>query len=382
MKAIVGGMVYPVSQAPIPGGTVLVDGERILAVGRELPVPEGAEVFDATGLNVIPGLIDCHSHAGLWEDGFGWEGDDVNELAEPVTPHLRAVDGINPDDIGLREAARAGVTAVWCAPGSANVIGGQGVAIHTVGTVVDDMIIKEPCGLKGALGENPKRCYGVELKKSPVTRMGTAAVLREALTRARNYEAKRQQCLAKGEPVEVDVRLEPLAKLLRGELRLRLHAHRADDIMTGLRIAREFHLDLCIDHCTEGHKIADKLAAAGVPAVVGPGLTARVKVELRELDFSTAGVCAKAGVKVAITTDHPVVPLKYLPLCVGLAIRAGLPWEEGLKAVTVNAAQILGIADQVGTLDPGKFADIAVFKGDPFSMDGQAVAVMVKGQWV
>lgn len=382
MKAIVGGTVYPVIGDPIRGGTVLVEGERIVAVGQSIPVPCDAEVFDASGLNVMPGMIDAHSHVGLWEEGFGWEGDDVNEITEPLTPHLRAVDGINPDDLGLKEALRAGVTAVWCAPGSANVIGGQGVAIHTVGKVVDDMVIKEPCGLKAALGENPKRCYGVELKKGPVTRMGSAAMLREALNRARNYDARKQHCIAKGEPVEIDLKLEPLVKLLRGELCLRLHAHRADDIMTGLRIAREFGIGICIDHCTEGHKVADKLAAAGVPAVVGPALTARVKVELRELDFSTAGVCARAGVKVAITTDHPVVPLKYLPLCVGLAVKAGLPWDEALKAVTINAAEIVGIADRVGSLEPGKLADVIVVKGDPFSMDGQVVAVMVKGQWV
>ncbi|HHV79378.1 MAG TPA: amidohydrolase [Firmicutes bacterium] len=382
MIAIVGGNVYTGRGKLIPRGTVLVEGERIVAVGQGITIPRDAQVKDVSGMTVFPGMIDAHCHVGLFEEGLGWEGDDVNEITDPITPQLRAVDGINPEDVGLKEAARAGVTAVWSAPGSANIIGGQGVALHTVGRFVEDMVLREPCGLKAALGENPKRCYGLELKKSPSTRMGSAATLRETLVKAQNYARKKKHAEEKGEPVEIDFKLEPIVKLLKGELTLRLHAHRADDIMTGIRIAREFGFPICIDHCTEGHKVADVLARERIPAVIGPSLTGRVKVELRELDFATVAACASAGVKVAIATDHPVVPSKYLPLCVGLAIKAGLSWDYALQAVTLNAAEIIGIDDQVGTIEAGKLADICVAQGDPFSIEGKMVAVMVKGQWL
>ena len=366
MLAITNVKIITVTQGIIDEGTVLVEDGKIKAVGQQVAVPADAEIIDGSGKVLSPGLIDAHSHAGLDEEGYGSEGWDYNEATDPATPWLRAIDGINPTEMGLRDAAANGVTTVCVVPGSANVIGGEGVIIHTYGDVVDEMVISRDAGLKVAFGENPKRVYK-EQKKMPTTRMGTAAILREHLVRAMNYMARLEQGEKDPDKMpERDLRLENLVRVLRREIPLRAHAHRADDIMTALRIADEFNVRIVIEHATEGHKIAEHLARRQVPAVVGPSMTSRSKVELQEQDFSTAAVLNEAGVKVALTLDHPVVPLKYLPVVAALAVRAGLPEEEAWKAITINPAEILGIDHLVGSIEVGKAADLVLWSGDPW----------------
>jgi len=327
-------------------------------------------------------MIDAHGHAGVWEEGLGFEGSDGNEMTDPITPHLRALDAINPHEEGIAEALRAGVTAMCILPGSANVVGGQGVVVHLHGNTVEEMIIKEDGGLKMAFGENPKRVYSGQ-KKTPSTRMATAAILRENLVKAQNYLAKLEK--AKTDPdkaPERDLKMEVLVRVLKRELSVRAHAHRADDIMTALRIAKEFNLDMSIEHCTEGHKITRELKEAGVWALVGPSLTNRSKVELKELSFSTLRVLWEAGIPVTITMDHPVIPVGYLPTAAGYAVKAGLPREEALKAITINPARVLGIDDRYGSLEVGKMADMVLWSGDPLEIQSEVEKVFIHGQVV
>ena len=382
MLAIKNAKIITVTQGIIEQGTVLVDEGKVKAVGQQVAVPADAEVIDGTGKVLSPGLIDAHSHAGLDEEGYGSEGWDYNEAVDPATPWLRAIDGINPTEMGLRDAAANGVTTVCVVPGSANVLGGEGVIIHTYGNVVDEMVVSRDAGLKVAFGENPKRVYQQQ-KKMPTTRMGTAAILREHLVKAANYMAK----LEKGEKdpektPERDLRMENLVRVLRREIPLRAHAHRADDMMTALRIAEEFNVRIVIEHATEGHKIAEQLARRQVPAVVGPSLSSRSKVELQELDFRTAAVLNAEGVKVALTLDHPVIPLKYLPVVAALAVRYGLPEQEAWKAITINPAEILGIDDRVGSIEVGKAADLVLWSGDPLDVRSRAERVLIDGRIV
>ena len=381
MLAIVGGRILTITRGEMDGGTVLVDGSRIVAVGRDVAVPAGATIVDASGKYVMPGLIDAHTHVGIAEEAQGWAGNDVNEMTDPVTAHLRAVDAINPEDEGFRDAVKGGVTSLQINPGSANVIGGQTVAVKAFGRTIDEMVLRQPAGLKAALGENPKRVYG-DQKKAPSTRMGSAAVLREWLVKAQNYTEKLEK-QAKGDadkPFERDLRLEAIAGVLRHEYPLRLHAHRADDIMTALRIRDEFDLPMSIEHCTEGFKVADELAKRGIPAMVGPTLTARTKVELRDRSLRTPGLLAMAGVKVAIITDHWVVPIQHLIVSVILAVKEGLDSDEALKAVTINPAEIIGVAERVGSLEAGKDADIQVLSGHPLDIMSRAERVYVGGR--
>lgn len=358
-------------------GTILVEDGRIVALGADLAIPPEARVLDARGLCVLPGLVEAHCHLGLAEEGVRFEGDDVNEVSDPVTPQLRALDGINPRDEGFRDALAGGVTTVFVTPGSANVIGGQGAVLKTCGLVVDRMVVREPAGMKIAFGENPKWNYGWR-KKAPVTRMATAALLRQELARAADYRRKRE----KGEEVDRDLKLEALALVLSGRIPLRAHAHRADDMLTALRIAREFGVGVVLEHCTEGHLIAAELAEGRVPCVVGPALSSRSKVELREMRFATAAALASAGVPVALTTDHPVVPIQYLRLCAALAAGEGMPRERALAAVTIAAARILGVDDRVGSLAPGKDADLVLLRGDPLDPTSRVELVLVNGETV
>lgn len=310
MLAIINGDVYTMAGPVIKGGRILIKDERILAVGgSELSIPSEAKVIDVREKVVMPGLIDAHCHLGIWEEIYQTEGDDINEGSDSVTPHLRAIDGVNPADIAFKDALRAGITAVYTGPGSGNVIGGLGLVMHTYGTVIDKMVLRNPAGLKVAFGENPKRFYS-EQKKMPMTRMATAALLRENLVAARQYLNKRKNF----SEFERDLKLEALSLVLEKKIPLRAHAHRADDIMTALRIAEEFGVDIVIEHCTEGHFIAKELAEKGVQAVVGPSLIAREKVELKERSFKTPGVLADYGLTVALMTDHPATPIQYLPL--------------------------------------------------------------------
>jgi imidazolonepropionase-like amidohydrolase len=361
---------------------VLIDGNKIEAVGRGVAVPQGAKVIDGTDKVLTPGLIDAHSHAGLDEEGFGFEGWDYNEATDPATPWLRAIDGINPVEMGLRDAAANGITTVCVVPGSANVLGGEGIVIHTYGSIVDEMVVSRDAGLKVAFGENPKRVYQGQ-KKMPTTRMGTAAILRENLVRAMNYMTKMEKNQKDPDkPLERDLRMEALVRVLRREIPLRAHAHRADDIMTALRIADEFQVRVVIEHATEGHKIAQQLSTRGVPAVVGPTLSSRSKVELQELSFNTPAILTKAGVKVAFTLDHPVIPLKYLPVVAALAVKAGLPEAEAWKAMTINPAEILGLSQKIGSIEAGKEADLVLWSGDPLDIRSQAEVTIIAGQIV
>ena len=383
MLFIKNGLVYTMAGDIIEGGSILVKDGKIVEIGKDIVAPLDAEVIDVEGRMVTPGFIDAHCHLGMWEDGMGFEGDDGNEWVDPVTPQLRSIDGINPMDITFEEAYVGGVTTAITGPGSANVIGGEFVALKTYGKRIDDMIIKFPVAMKIAFGENPKRVYESQ-KKSPITRMATAAILRETLFKAKAYLEKKER--AKEDPSkmpEFDMRMEEMAKVLKKEIPLKAHAHRADDIFTALRIAKEFDVDITLDHCTEGHLIADYLAKEGKPAIVGPSLSDRSKVELRNLTFKTPGILQKAGVKIAIMTDAPVIPLQYLPLCAGLAARSGLDEMEALKAITINPAEIIGISDRVGSLEVGKDADIVIFDGNPIKdIDCKTFATIINGKVV
>ena len=381
MLAIVGGTVLTPTEE-LKGATVLVKGRTIAAVGTDVDVPRDARVIDAAGKYVIPGLIDAHCHTGLFPDGVGWRESDGNEATDPVTPHLRAIDAVHPEDMAFEDLRRWGVTTVNTGPGSANLVGGQTAVIKTRGRTVEEMLLKAPAGMKMALGENPKRVYG-EQKKLPSTRMGNAALLREWLTKAGNYLEKKKHAEEKGEPFEVDIKLEALSQVLLGKLPAHIHCHRADDIMTALRIADEFGIkDVVLIHATEGYKVADILAERGVPCVVGPILFSRTKYELRGMDPRNPVELSRAGVKVAIQTDQ-MSAVKYILFDAALAVREGMDEGEALKAITLYPAEILGIADRVGSIAPGKDADLVVLAAHPFDVARSRVElVLIEGEVV
>jgi len=380
--AVVGGRVVPITSAPIEGGVVVIADGKIVALGRDIAVPDDAEVIDAAGGWVLPGFVEAHGHVGVHEEGEGWAGQDTNEMTEPVTAHVRALDAINPADIGFRDAISGGVLAVNVNPGSGNPIGGQTAALKCWGRTVDEMLLKAPAGMKSALGENPKRVYSQQ-KKTPSTRLGTAAVIRGALVDASNYlqriEAEQAKPADERKPVDRDLKLEALGKVLRREIPWRQHCHRADDIATGLRIAEEFGYRLVIDHGTEAHLLADILAAKDIPVIIGPLLTSRSKVELRNRSLASPGKLAAAGVTIAITTDHPVVPIHFLAYQAGLAVKHGLDSETALQALTINPARIVGIDERLGSLDPGKDADLVIWSGDPLDVPSRVERALVDG---
>ena len=373
--------LYTMAGTEIKNGDLLIKGDKIAAVGEELQV-DGAETIDLSGQYVTPGFIDAHCHIGMFEDSLGFEGDDGNEMTDPVTPQLRAIDALFPTDRTFDEALAAGVTTAVTGPGSANVIGGQFAAVKTYGRTIEEKLLRAPVAMKIAFGENPKRVYHNQ-KKSPTTRMATAAILRESLYKAKEYMEKKQAAAGdQGKMPAFDLKWESLLPVLNNEIPLKAHAHRADDIMTAIRIAEEFKLRITLDHCTEGHLIADLLAARGYPAIVGPSFGDRSKVELRNLTFETPGILSKAGVKVAIMTDAPVIPLQYLPLCAKLAVRNGMEPEEALKAITINPAEIVGLSQRVGSLEVGKDADLVVFDQNPLAFETNIMIVFVNGQKV
>jgi imidazolonepropionase-like amidohydrolase len=376
------GRILTMANRNYDRGDILIEGNKIKEIAEDIPAPAGAEIIDARGMWIMPGIVDAHCHIGMWEDGIGFEGADGNEETDPVTPHLRAIDGINPGDNSFREAREHGITTVVTGPGSANVVGGQFAALKTYGRRVDDMIVKAPLAVKVALGENPKRVYG-EQRKSPSTRMATAAILRETLIEARDY--KRKMELGKQDPEKMpdrDLKMEIMVKVLDRELPLKVHAHRADDILTAIRIAREFDVDITIDHCTEGHKITDFLLEENARVIVGPLLTDRSKVELKNLTFKSPAVLSRAGLKVAIMTDHPVIPIQYLPVCASIAVREGMDEMEALKAITIYPAWVSGLDDRVGSLEEGKDADIAIFDGHPLDIRSRTRMVFIDGRLV
>ncbi|MBO0831098.1 MAG: amidohydrolase [Actinobacteria bacterium] len=383
--AIVGGRVVPITGQPVDNAVVTVRDGKITAVGPAgtNSVPDGVPIIDAAGRWVLPGFIEAHGHVGVHEEGEGWAGSDSNELSEPVTAHVRALDAINPADLGFRDAIAGGVLAVNVNPGSGNPIGGQTAAIKCWGRTVDEMLLRAPAGVKSALGENPKRVYS-ERKQQPSTRLGTAAVIRSALVSAANYlqriEAEERKTEDERKPVERDLKLEALGKVLRREIPWRQHCHRADDIATALRIAAEFGYDLVIDHGTEAHLLADILAARNIPVVIGPLFTSRSKVELRNRSLANPGKLAAAGVTIAITTDHPVVPINFLIHQASLAVKHGLDRDSALRALTINPARIIGVGDRLGSIEPGKDADLVIWSGDPLDVLSRVDRALIDGE--
>lgn len=376
------GLVYTM-KAPQPSiMDVLMEGGKLRAIGVNLETPEDAKIIDCSEKLVFPGFIDAHCHLGLWEDSIGFEGDDGNEMTDPITPHLRGIDAMNPMDVNFREACEGGVTTAVAGPGSANIIGGQFAAVKTHGNRIDDMIVKAPIAMKCAFGENPKRVYSGS-KKTPSTRLAIVGEFRKTLFAAKEYLAKKE---AAGEDLSkmpaFDMKLEALIPVLKKEIHLKAHAHRADDIFSAIRIAKEFDLLLSLEHCTEGHLIAEDLAKEGYPAIVGPTFGHRSKVELKNKSFDTPRVLHEAGVKIAIMTDSPVIPLQHLPMCAALAAKAGLPEMEALKAISINPAEITGIADRVGSLEVGKDADVVVWDRHPFDLKASVLMTIINGEIV
>ena len=379
MLLIKNGYVKTMAGADIPGGCVLIDDNgKIAAVGTDI-CADGATVIDAGGKLVTPGCVEAHCHIGVDNSKMRWEGMDYNEMSDPITPHMRAIDGINPIDETFPLALSHGVTTACTGPGSANVVGGTFAAIKLAGNRVDDMILKNPLAMKVAFGENPKGCYGQRGGKTPITRMATAALLRELLFKARNYvEAKEN-----GKEPNFDMKLEAMIPVIKKEIPLKAHAHRADDIFTAIRIAKEFDVDLTLDHCTDGELIADQLAAEGYPAFVGPTFGGKTKIELANKSFTTPAALYRAGVPISIITDAPVIPLEYLPMCAGFAVNAGLDYEEGWRAITVNPANQTGIGDRVGSLEVGKDGDVVIWQDDPLKVVGaKAYLTAVNGKIV
>lgn len=359
-------------------GWVGVCGGKIAYVGEECGAQEGDTVLDAHGGWILPGLVEAHCHVGIQEDKKGAEGDDCNEGTNPVTPWLRAIDGINPMDPAFHCAIKAGITSVMVGPGSANVVGGQFVFMKTHGRTMEEMIVKFPAAMKVAFGENPKTLYGGS-NSMPATRMAIAGMLRQELSRAVQYRKEKE---AGGGDFTEDFTLEPWLPVLSGEIPLKAHAHRADDILTAIRIAREFGVSMTLDHCTEGHLIADEIRESGFPAICGPHLANRNKLEIQNSDFKTPGILAKKGILTAIMTDHPVSMIQYLPICAAYAVKNGMDEAEALRAITVNAAKICGAGERVGRLKKGLDADVAVFDGNPMFVQAETLYTIIDGQIV
>ncbi len=380
--AIVNALVVPIV-GPTFHGCLLIEGTRIADLGPDLAVPEDAEIVDAHGAWLLPGLIDAHVHLGVSEEGEGWAGEDTNEMTDPVMAGARALDAINPAEQGFNDALSGGITCVNVNPGSGNPIGGLTVAIKTYGRYVDEMVLRSPSGLKSALGENPKRIYG-EQKKTPSTRLGVALVLRQAFTAARSHQAavKAAREGATSTPVAGDLVHEALIQVLEREIPLRQHCHRADDIATAVRLAEEFGYELVLDHGTESYLLADLLAEQGIPVLYGPMIVSRSKVEVRHRTPKAPGILNRAGVAVSIITDHPIVPIEFLIVQAAMAMKEGMDREAAMRAVTINPAIVMGVADRVGSLEVGKDADLVLWSGDPMELAARAHRVWVNGQQV
>jgi imidazolonepropionase-like amidohydrolase len=375
--------VVPIDGDPVDEGTVVIADGRIAAVGpdTEVAVPDGMPVIDARGSWVLPGFVEAHAHMGVGEEGEGPDGKDYNEMTDPNGARLRALDGINPAELGFADALSGGVTTAAILPGSGNPIGGQAVAVKCWGRTADEMVVRSPVGVKSALGENPKRVYGGK-DKLPSTRLGTAAVIRDAFTKAQDYRAKRERAGRDDTPFDRDPTLEVLVRVLDGELPWWQHCHRADDIATAIRLADEFGYRLVVNHGTEAHLLADLLAERDIPVISGPLFTTRSKVELRERTLRNPGILARAGVQVAITTDHSVVPIHFLVHQVTLAVKEGLDRETALRLITVNPARMLGLDDRVGALLPGLDGDVVIWSGDPLDVISRALRVLIGGREV
>ena len=376
---IINGKIFTMEEKPIDNGFVRIKKKLIEETGEmsALKNAENEKLLDVHGAWVMPGLIESHAHIGITEEKWGVIGDDSNEQTNPSTATLRAIDGINPMDPAFHDAIEAGITSVMAGPGSANVIGGQFVFMKTQGRCIDNMIVKFPAALKVAFGENPKTTYG-DQNVYPSTRMGIAAMLRNALYQAVQYKKDKES----GKITAEDFGMEPWIPVLNKEIPLKAHAHRADDILTAIRIAREFDVDITIDHGTESHLIVDEIKKSGFPVIAGTDLTSRSKLEVQYMDFKTSGILQKAGILFSITTDHPVALIQYLPLCAGLAVKHGLSMEEGLKALTIYPARICRVDDRVGSLKRGKDADIAIFSGNPMEIFTKTLYTIIDGEIV
>lgn len=379
---IVNGKILTMAGDTFDHGFVHIRGNKIESAGPMEDLGRRAahdydDVLDVNGAWVLPGIIEAHCHIGITEEKHGAIGDDCNEMTTPVTPQLRAIDAINPMDPAFHEAIMAGITSVMAGPGSANVVGGQFAFIKTHGRCIDRMIVKAPAAMKVAFGENPKVNYG-DKDRMPGTRMAIAAMLREEITRAMAYKKKRDNDTLE----EIDLGMEAWIPVLNREIPLKAHVHQADDILTAIRIAKEFDLKMTLDHCTEGHLITEEIVESGFPAIVGPDLTSRSKIEIENMSFKTNRILNAAGITIAITTDHPVSIIRYLPLCAGLAVRQGLPLMDGLKAITINAAKICGVDDRVGSIEKGKDADIAIFDGNPMETMTHTLYTIIDGEIV
>ena len=384
MLVIIHGKIKTMEQQDYEDGYLEIEQGKIVAIGdmkecdqKALYENNKAQVIDAKGNLVMPGIIEAHCHMGITEEKKGMEGDDCNETVDPITPQLRAIDAINPMDAAFRDALQAGITSAMVGPGSANVVGGQFAFIKTHGRCIDKMIVKAPAAMKVAFGENPKVNYS-DQNTSPSTRMAIASMLREELYKAKQYQNKQE----KNPEAEKDFRYECWLPVLRGEIPLKAHAHRADDILTAVRIAKEFGLKITLDHCSEGHFILDELKESGFPAIVGPDMASRNKIEVQNMAFKTAGLLSNAGILTAVTTDHPVSRIQYLPLCAGLAVKSGMSMEDGMRAITINAARICGVEERVGSLSVGKDGDVAIFDGNPMEVFTRTLYTIIEGNVV
>ncbi|MHA1243514.1 MAG: amidohydrolase [Candidatus Heimdallarchaeota archaeon] len=406
MKAILCKKIIPVTKDPIEKGYILIEKGKIKKIGEGHAVPKDAEIIDAKDLTAFPGLIDAHCHATVWEEEVGLNLQDGNEITDPITPHIRVLDAINPMEKGLRRAISGGMTTLCITPGSANVVGGQMTTIKTHGKVVDDMVIQENAGMKCAFGENPKRLYGDMLKRTPSTRMGNLGLFRQLMMETQNYmykwdeykQKKKQYKEDKKEfedkkdkdgkkPVEPtkpekNIKYEAMVPIFKKEIPLRAHAHQENDIISAIRLAKEFDVDVCIEHCTHGHNIVDFLVEANVPAIVGPTFGFRTKIELRDMTWKTIGILYKAGILVSLTADHPVVPLQFQTIYAALAHREGLPLQGAYEVITINGAKILGLEDKIGSLEEGKDADIVLFTGEPLDIQSKAAKVFIDGELI
>ena len=380
MLTIIHGNIKTMADRDFEDGFVQIENGKIIAIGdmKDCTVKrDDPDVLHVRGNLVMPGIIEAHCHMGITEEKKGMEGDDCNETVDPITPYLRAIDAINPMDAAFDDALRAGITSAMIGPGSSNVVGGQFAFLKTHGRCIDHMIVKAPAAMKIAFGENPKVNYSGQ-NISPATRMSIAAMLRQELYQAKAYQRKQKN----DTKAEKDFRYECWIPVLEGEIPLKAHVHRADDILTAIRIAKEFGLSMTLDHCSEGHLIAEEIKKSGFPAIVGPDMASRNKIEVQNMAFKTVGILNQAGICTAVTTDHPVSMIQFLPICAGLAVKSGLKKEEGLKAITIYAAKICGVADRVGSLEVGKDGDIAIFDGNPMEVFTKTLCTIIEGKIV
>ncbi|MDE6846032.1 MAG: amidohydrolase [Lachnospiraceae bacterium] len=384
MLVIVHGNIKTMEDHDYADGYIQIEHGKIVTIGdmkecdmESLQCDDKVQLIDAKGNLVMPGIMEAHCHMGITEEKKGMEGDDCNENVDPVTPYLQAVDAINPMDDAFHDAIKAGITSAMIGPGSSNVVGGQFAVLKTHGRCIDQMIVKAPAAMKIAFGENPKVNFSGQ-GMSPVTRMSIAAKLREELSKAREYERK----INENPETIPDFHYECWLPVLQGEIPLKAHVHRADDILTAVRIAKEFGLKMTLDHCSEGHLIVEELKQAGFPAIVGPDMASRNKIEVRNMAFKTAGLLSKNGILTAITTDHPVSKIQFLPICAGLAVKEGMSMEDGFKSITINAAKICGVDDRIGSLAVGKDGDVAIFDGNPMEVFTKTLCTIIEGKIV